>query len=100
MVNVSAHRKAALLKQTYPEAAAFGLCIGRNQRPKPGSSALWVCTKLSSSLSHRDTPGTALLKSGKLPLRSENTNESRRETAPSDTNAHAVRQKGVHAALA
>lgn len=93
MVNVYAHLKAILLKHTYPHTTAFGLCVSKNQLPKRCSSALRVCAKLRSALSQWDKSGTALLKTGKLPLGSENTNESRRETVPSNMKAYAVRQK-------
>ena len=100
MVNVYAHLKAILFKQIHPHMTAFGLCVSKNQLPKPCSSALRVCAKLNSTLSHWDKSGTALLKSGKLPLGSENTNESRRETVPSNTTVYVVRQKWVHTILA
>lgn len=78
MMNVYAHLRSVLFKQTNPHITAFGLHINKNQLPKPCRSALQVWAKLNSTLSHWDKSGTALLKSGKLPLGSENTNESRR----------------------
>lgn len=72
----------------------------RTRCPNPVALVLRLCAKLNSTLSHWDKSGTALLKSGKLPLGSENTNESRRETVPSNTNVYVVRQKWVHTILA
>lgn len=94
MVNVYTHLKAVLLKQTYSHtSSAFGLCVSENRLPKPCRSALRGCAKLNSTLSHWDKSGTALLTSGKLPLGAGKTNESRRETVPSNRDVSVARQK-------
>lgn len=80
MVNGFVHFKAILFNQTSPH----GVCQ-QELGAKPCGLALQVCTKPSSTLPHWDTSGSALLKSGKLPLRSGNTNESSRAAVPSNT---------------
>lgn len=77
MVNVYVHLRSVLFKQTNPHTTAFGLHISKNQLPKPHLSK-YEQNSIQLSPSHWDKSGTALLKSGKLPLGSENTNESRR----------------------
>lgn len=69
-MNVHADLWAAVFKQPDPHTTVFGLHVSKRQLPKPCGSALQGA-KLSSTQSHWDQSGTALLNAGKLPLGAE-----------------------------
>lgn len=70
-MNVHADLWAAVFKQPDPYTTVFGLHVSKRQPPKSCGSALRGA-KLSSTQSHWDQSGSALLNAGKLSLGSEN----------------------------